>query len=73
MTPVAWFDGIALVIVVGSALLAFGKCASGDARRGVRAFLHSQQYHDHARGEWRRDSNGRSALPGKMSKHGPTT
>jgi hypothetical protein len=42
MTPVTWFDGIAIVIVVGCALLAFGK-----ARR--EAFLHSQQYHDHAR------------------------
>ncbi len=26
------------------------------ARR--QAFLRNQQYHDHARGEWRRDSNG---------------
>ena len=36
MTPVAWFDGIAIVIVVGCALFAFGKVASGGARRGVR-------------------------------------
>ena len=55
MTLVAWFDGIAIVIVVGCALFAFGKVRE---RRKARreAFLRNQQYHDDARGEWRRDS-----------------
>ena len=56
MTPVAWFDGIAIVIVVGCTLLAFSKERRRKARR--EAFLRNQQYHDHARGDWQRDSDG---------------
>jgi hypothetical protein len=32
MTPVAWFDGIAIVIVVGCALLAFGQSPRATAQ-----------------------------------------
>ena len=69
-----FIDVAAIVIVVGCALLAFGKVR--DRRRTARreAFLHSQQYHDHARGELAARFQWRSALSGMMSKkHAPKT
>ena len=58
MTPVAWFDGIAIVIILGSALFAFGKVRERRRKARREAFLRNRQYHDHARGEWRRGSDG---------------
>jgi hypothetical protein len=72
MTPVAWFDGIAIVIVVGCALLAFGKVRERRRKARREGFLRGQQYHDQAR-RMAAPFQWRSALPGKISKHAPTT
>jgi hypothetical protein len=61
MTPVHWF-GIAIVIVVGCALLAFSNARERRRKARRQAFLRNQQYHDHAR---RRIRRSKGNLPPK--------